>query len=375
MNTTTSFTELAEFALSNGKKLSSVKVAYETYGKLNKEKSNTILVFHALSGSQHIAGTNKGFGKQNRFWTEENHTGWWNGFVGKKKLVDTEKFFVICMNILGGCYGTTGPSTKNPKTGKPYGSSFPQIETEDMARLQKKCLEKMGIKKLHAVIGGSLGGMLALEFAILFPKQAKKIVVIGSSAKTSSLNTLHNIEQIFAIENDPNYKMGDYYSQEKPDKGLMLARIVAVKTYLDIATIAKRAKKETILPSDYFYNYRLSTPLESYMFHQGQKFVKRFDANTHITILRAMQKYDIPKKYGKGSLEKALSNLEKSTEFLVVSIDSDVCFYPEEQKQIAQALRKNGIDCDSETVHSEKGHDSFLIEPEKYPFIKSFLER
>jgi len=369
------FLEFEEFKLANGKKLEKIQVAFETYGKLNEQKDNAILVFHALSGSAHLAGYNKDFEKECGFWTEENYRGWWDEFVGNSKLIDTEKHFVICQNILGGCYGTTGPASTNPKTGMPYGSLFPELEAEDIARLQKLVLERLGIEKLKAVIGSSLGGYLALEFAMLFGKQVEKVLIIGSAAKTSNLNTLHNLEQIFAIENDPNYHDGDYYKNETPWKGLMLARMIAVKTYLDIDAITERAREEAVLPNDYFYNYKVANPIESYLFHQGKKFVKRFDANTYLSIVKALQKFNIPKKYGNESLAKAFERLKDwNIEFLIVSIDSDVCFYTEEQEELVKALNSNGIKYRFELVNSKKGHDSFLLEPEKYHFIKEFLE-
>ncbi|MDO8646926.1 MAG: homoserine O-acetyltransferase [Candidatus Diapherotrites archaeon] len=375
MQAITQFIEIPELKLCSGKSLKDIKVAFESLGNLSPEKDNAVLVFHALSGSAHISGENNEFGKHCKYWISENHVGWWNDFVGNSLLVDSGKNFVVCMNILGGCYGTTGPGSIDKKTGRPFASNFPEIEVEDMARLQKLVLEKLGIERLKAVIGSSLGGYLALEFAMLFGDSVQKVVLIGSAAKTSNLNTLHNLEQIFAIENDPNYNKGEYYEGKHPDNGLMLARMIAVKTYLDIDTIAERARSETVSPSDYVYNYNLSTPVESYMFHQAKKFVKRFDANSYLAITKAIQKFNLFQKYGNGSLENAFSKLSKQLQFLVVSIDSDVCFFTEEQEALFNALQANNIECEFELVHSNKGHDSFLLEPEKYSFLKEFLER
>ncbi|PIN85737.1 MAG: homoserine O-acetyltransferase [Candidatus Diapherotrites archaeon CG11_big_fil_rev_8_21_14_0_20_37_9] len=371
--TETKIIEIENFKLENGRTLKNVQIAYETAGTLNPEKNNAILIFHALSGSAHITGLNKNF--KNKFWQDDCHTGWWDSFVGPKKIIDTEKHFVICQNVLGGCYGTTGPSSINPRTGKEYGKTFPEISVGDMARLQKLTLEKIGINELNAIIGASLGGYIAQEYIMQFGYSVKKAAIVASSSKTSALNKLHGLEQILAIENDPQFFSGNYYGQGKPHKGLMLARMIAHKSYVDIDTIINRAKEETILPDDYFYNYRLMHHIESYMFHQGKKFVKRFDANTYLLITKAIQHFDIAKKYGNGSLEKAFAKSNATNpEYLIASINSDVCFYPEEQKAMVQALEKAGKTPQYFTVDSDKGHDSFLLEQEKYGFLKEFLE-
>jgi len=374
MKTATSIIEIEEFTLSSGKRLEKISVAFETLGKLSEAGDNAILVFHALSGSAHIAGENTEFAKDCAFWTEENFTGWWDGFVGNGKLIDSGKNFIVCMNILGGCYGTTGPSSPNPKTGVPYGSLFPEISIEDMARLQERVLKRLGVEKLKAVIGSSMGGYIALEFCMLFGERVEKAVIIGSAASTSSLNKLHNLEQIIAIENDPDFGNGDYYGRQRPDKGLMLARMIGGKRYVDIDTINERAKKEVILPGDYIYGYKLQHHVESYIFHQGKNFVKRFDANSYLLIVKAMQSFDLAGKYGSGSLENAFSRMPKGIEFLIVSIDSDVCYFTEEQDALVNAFQANGIKCAFELVHSVKGHDSFLLEPERYYFLGNFID-
>ena len=373
--TSINFLAIPEFALASGIKLKNVAVAYQTHGKLNEKKDNAVLVFHALSGSAHIAGINKAYSSKNKFWTEDCHSGWWDEYVGEGKIIDTKNNFVICQNVLGGCYGTTGPSSLNPETNKPYGSSFPDIEIEDIVKLQMAVLEKLGISKLKCVIGSSMGGNACLEFLMLFGKDVEKAIIVGSAARTSSLNKMFGFEQIIAIENDPLFCGGDYYEKDAPDKGLMLARMIAGKTYVDIDTIALRAKEELILPDDYFYNYRLKHNIESYMFHQVQKFVSRFDANTYLKLVKAIQNFDIARKYGNGVLSNSLSKLrENKTSYLVATIDSDVCYYPEEQAELVSALRWNALSCSHVIVNSKKGHDSFLIEPEKYGFIKKFLD-
>lgn len=376
INSRIKFINVPEFELESGEKLFNIKVAYQTHGKLNGKKDNAILVFHALSGSAHIAGENKSFSKQNQFWTEDNYSGWWDSFVGEGKIVDTHKYFVICQNVLGGCYGTTGPSSVNSATNRPYGSEFSDLEISDMVRLQKIVLDKLEVNKLYCVIGSSLGGFMALEYCFLFGETVEKVVAVCCSAKISNLTKLQGFEQIIAIENDSNYNGGDYYSLDAPDKGLMLARIIAAKTYVDIDTIAERARKETTLPNDYFYDYRFRHNIESYVFHQGQKFVKRFDANSYLKIVKAIQGFDLAKKFGDGSLKKSFEKLKNNnTSYLVASISTDYCYYPEEQEAIFEAMRVNGLNCRYELVDSMKGHDSFLLEPEKYFFIKNFLEK
>jgi homoserine O-acetyltransferase len=363
-----------KYLLESGESLPEVTLAYETFGRLNYDKSNAILIFHALSGSSHVAGVNKGEGIP--YWTEDNMVGWWDSFIGSGKIIDTDKFFVICSNCLGGCYGSTGPSTINPVIGNKYGGKFPQISIGDMAKAQKRLVDELGIKKLFAVIGGSMGGEEALEFSILYPAIVEKVMLIGSCAYTSRLNKVLNFEQIFAIEEDPNFNHGDYYDSKSPEKGLCLARMIAHKTYVDIVKIDERAKNEIVQKEDDLKLYRLKHKIESYMLHQGKKFVKRFDANTYLRILQAMQDFDLRKKYGNGDLVEAFKklNTNPSIQFLVVTITSDVAFFPEEQEEMVRAFNIAGVRNKYQIVDSDKGHDSFLVETEKYGFIKEFLE-
>lgn len=363
--------QLEKFITEKGYIFEKAEAAVKTAGKLNEKGDNAILLFHAFSGSANFSGLEEKPKWKTEYWNKANYQGWWDSFVGKGKTIDTEKFYVICTNILGGCYGTTGPSSINPNTGSRYGSDFPEISTKDMVLFQKKILDKMGIDKLKAVIGGSLGGMLALEFATLYSEKVEKIASLASAPKISALNKIEFFEQIIAIENDPNFNSGNYYGVNQPKLGLMLARIIASKRYVDIYAIQKRAKKETILPTDYFYNYKLRNNIESYMFHQGAKFVKRFDANTYLTYLKAMQKFDLAKKYGNGKLEKALPS---KPEYYIASINSDVCYYSEEQEEIKKALEANEAKVVFDEIHSEKGHDSFLLEANKYSKLMEFLE-
>ncbi len=365
----TQFFELGKFSFSSGAQLNSARLAFETFGKLNARKDNAILVFHALSGSQHIAGLNDSH--KNEFWTSECHSGWWNDFVGEGKIIDTNNFFVVCANFLGGCYGSTGPASINPETGKRFASWFPDVSLKDIAVSQAKLLGFLGIEKLHSVIGGSIGGMAAQEFLLSFLDRAESAVLIGTSPYLSKLNCVMNLEQILAIENDPNFNNGEYYDGEPPKKGLMLARMIAHKTYVDIDQIEKRAKAE-IRKAKNGLNYDLRHSLESYMMRQGEKFVERFDANTYLKLLTAMQSYDLARDYGKGELSNVFAGVDARVQ--VFSINTDYCCFPEEQQALKAALEHNGVKLDYRIVDSAKGHDSFLIEPEKYVSLKWFLE-
>lgn len=349
-----------------GETLAPVTVAYETYGALNKSRSNAILLFHALSGSQHAAGYNQSVKGVEKHWTEECQVGWWDEFVGPGKALDTTKFFVICANYLGGCYGSTGPASINLKTKKPHGSSFPRVSFGDMVDAQVKLLDHLKISKLHAVIGGSSGGMMCLSFATRYPERVGIVVPIATALKTSTLQRIHNFEQIYAIECDPNFKGGDYYGGRAPDKGLAHARMISHKTFISLQDLQDRARAEVIEPLvKEFSWYRLNNSVESYMLHQGRKFVQRFDANTYLRIADAWQSFDLLKETGEKNFVDLFTRC-RHQQYLLFSINSDVCFYPEEQEEMEEILEEAGVDCMRITVHSDKGHDSFLLEPELY---------
>ena len=353
------------FPLSCGKSLPAITLAYETYGELNAEKDNAILLFHAMTGAQNASGWTEeveGIGDR---WTEECKLGWWDGFIGPGKALDTDRFYVVCANYLGGCYGSTGPSSLNPETGKPYGSKFPPVSLSDMVDSQIALLDSMGIGRLRAAVGGSIGGMLSLDLAARYPDRVKNVIPIASGSHTPPLQRIHNFEQIYAIESDPNFNGGDYYDGDSPDKGLALARMISHKTFISLRTLETRARTEVKQDEDHFDYYQLRHPVESYMLHQGKKFVERFDANSYLRIAEAWQGYDLAASTGSDSVAEALSQ-GKDQRFLIFSIDSDVCYYPEQQAEIKEALNAAGIANMHITVHSEKGHDSFLLEPELY---------
>jgi homoserine O-acetyltransferase len=351
------------FVLQNGKTLGPVVVAYKTWGTLNASRSNAVLVFHALSGSQNAAGFDpEGAGG---FWGEECHQGWWDAFIGPGKAVDTDKYFVVCCNYLGGCYGTTGPADTNPATGKPYGRAFPYPTISDIVDSQMRVLDHLGIERLLAVIGGSMGGFCAMDLAARYPDRVRGVVPIASGLRATVLAKALNFEQIYAIAEDHNFRGGDYYDGETPWRGLMLARMISHKTFISLEYLERRAREVIIQPTDVLSGYLLEHRVESYMLHQGRKFVERFDANAYLRIITAWQSFDLPRALAAGDPVKALEPC-RHQRWLVFSIDSDVCYYPDEQREISQVLKTLGIEHWYLTVHSDKGHDSFLLEPELF---------
>ncbi|MDA0292916.1 MAG: homoserine O-acetyltransferase [Verrucomicrobia bacterium] len=353
------------FVTAGGVSLPVVTIAYETYGELNADRSNAVVLFHALSGSQHAAGSNHDVPGLDGRWTEELHTGWWDGFIGSGRALDTNKYFIICANYLGGCYGSTGPCSINPATGKVYAGHFPRVTVHDIVRSQLPVLEKYGIEMLHAVVGTSLGGMMALDFAVHWPDRVANVITIGTGIRSHGLQQMHNLEQIIAITRDPEFRGGDYYGTPGPVHGLALARMISHKTFLYADVIEERARVDIVRPESDLPWYDISSSLESYMLYQGQKFVRRFDANSYLRIIDAWQQFDLYKD-AKHSGWQPLFGHCKDQQYLVFTIDSDCCFYPDYQTEICSELKKAGVPYLRLTVHSEKGHDSFLLEPKLY---------
>jgi homoserine O-acetyltransferase len=361
------------FRLREGATLPGLRIAYETYGTLAEDGSNAVLVFHALSGSQHAAGINPAI-KGVNLWQEELHEGWWSNMIGPGKAIDTRKHFVVCANYLGGCYGSTGPSSPDPATGLPWGSRFPSVTAADQVEVAARLLDHLGIGCLHAVVGPSVGGLLALTFATRLPQRVRNVALLACGARTTVLNRLILLEQIMAIENDPHFKGGDYYGGPHPEYGLALARIISHKTFVHLDSIERRARKDVVQPDDVLAWYRIREKVQSYMLHQGKKFVQRFDANTYLRIIDLWSRYD---PVAEGDAQDAAELFERARaagqRWLVFSIDSDFCFYPEEQGQLVKLLEKAKVDVMHITVHSEKGHDSFLLEPKLYSPHLSWL--
>lgn len=358
------------FVLESGSTIRPIDVEYETYGELNSSRSNAILILHALSGDAHVAGWDETAEEEGRVWRLDR-PGWWDNMVGPGKAFDTRKYFVICSNILGGCYGTTGPTSVNPKTGKAYGMDFPIVTVSDWVRLQERLISHLGIEKLLAVVGGSLGGQQALEWALAFPDKVNAAIIMASSARLSAQGLAFNAVARHAIITDPNFRGGDYYGLERPEKGLAVARMLGHITYLSedsMHTKFGRRFKNSTGPS---FNFNVDFEVESYLSHQGQSFVRRFDANSYLYITRAMDYYDAS-LWGDGDLDKACNRAQ--CDFLLVSFSSDWLFTPKQTKELAWALARNRKAVTYVEIPSEIGHDAFLLETEKFePLVRNFL--
>lgn len=339
-----------------------ITVAYETYGKLNEDGSNAILVIHALTGDAHAAGYHSETDKK---------PGWWDTIIGPNKAFDTNKYFVICSNILGGCSGTTGPSSINPETGKPYGLSFPVFTIEDTVKVKRKLLDYLGIKKLYAVAGGSMGGMQAMQFVISYPDFVTSAILIATTSRLSPQAIAFNAVGRNSIISDPNWNNGDYYDkQEKPDRGLSTARMVGHITYLCEEAMYNKFGRRLQDKDHYDFNFDVDFQVESYLQHQGQIFVDRFDANSYLYITKAVDYFDPADKYG--SLQNAFKNTD--AKFLIMSFDTDWLFPSSQSKEVVNTLMQLGKDVSYCEIKSPCGHDAFLLEYEvQEKIIKSFL--
>ncbi|MDH3981676.1 MAG: homoserine O-acetyltransferase [Kiritimatiellaceae bacterium] len=361
--------------LHDGRDFGPITLAYETYGKLNESKDNAILIFHALSGSQHVAGFNPEVPNTGDRWNAECQTGWWNDFVGPGKTIDTDQFFIVCANYLGGCYGTTGPSSINPDTGKEYGGDFPHISFSDIVDSQLPLFDHLGIKKFHAAIGSSLGGMMVMNFSTRYPQKVDRVIPVACGLESTTLTRVHNLEQILSIENDPNYCNGHYYDGPAPLRGLALARMISHKTFVSLCAMEARMTDKCEQEQDEFSWYKIETPLESYILHQGRKFMRRFDANTYLYLIAGWTNSNLAHDHGVKSYTDVFKQCTHQ-KYLIFSIDSDCCFYPEEQEFMRDKLTESGIETKYISVSSDKGHDSFLLEPELYAApIRHMLEK
>jgi len=350
-----------EMTLDCGRKLGSIVVAYETYGKLSPEKDNAILVCHALSGDAHAAG----------FHESETKPGWWDNMIGPGKGIDTNKYFVICSNVLGGCKGTTGPGSINPATGRPWGLDFPVITIPDMVRVQKAMIDKLGIKKLLAIIGGSMGGMQVLEWAIRYPDSMVSVIPIATTARLSAQSIAFNAVGRNAIIGDPNFQNGQYYDKASPSRGLSIARMIGHITYLSEESMHRKFGRTLRNATDYQYDFESEFSVETYLDHQGQRFVERFDANSYLYITKAIDYFDLTTTYG--SLEKAFATVK--ARFLIASFSSDWLFPPTQSNQMVQALLANNKDVSYCNIESPYGHDAFLLEEQTLgSIISGFLD-
>jgi homoserine O-acetyltransferase/O-succinyltransferase len=366
-----------------GRELSPVRVAYETYGTLSPARDNVILVCHALSGDAHAAGlaaaplegsTRDGFAAEDRDGSTGKALGWWDGMIGPGKAFDTDRFFVVSTNLLGGCRGTTGPSSPDPATGRPYGADFPVVTVADMVRTERAFLDALGISRLAAVAGGSLGGMQAFEWAVLYPGQVDAIVVIASTHALQPQGVAWNSIARDAIMRDPAWQGGQYYGTGRaPDAGMGLARMVGHITYLSAVALEDKFGRRLQSADD--IRYTITEPefqVESYLRHQAESFVRRFDANTYLYTSRALTYFDLAREHGQGSLAKALEGITART--LLISFSSDWLYPPAASAEVADALRGLGKPVESHVIDAPYGHDCFLLEEARQtPIIHRFL--
>ncbi|MBE6399125.1 MAG: homoserine O-acetyltransferase [Lentisphaerae bacterium] len=336
-----------------GRVLKEVNIRYETAGTLNADASNAVLVTHALSGDAHVCG---------RHTPDDRKPGWWDEMIGPGKMVDTNKYFVICSNVIGGCSGSTGPQSIDPDTGKPYHMNFPVITVADMVRAQKQLIDHLGIKKLLAVLGGSMGGMQVLQWAVSYPDMMNAVIPIATACQFSPQNIAFDWVAREAIKADPNWNGGEYTEDTVPARGLAAARMLAHITYLSEESMSRkfgRSLQNKDAGNSYEYDFDFDFKVESYLQYQGQRFVERFDANSYFYITRATDYFDLTAQTG-GDLAKALENVKAA--FLVVSFSSDWLFPTRQSKEIVDALLKNRKQVSFCEIKSGYGHDAFLLE-------------
>jgi homoserine O-acetyltransferase len=343
--------------------LTPVTVAYITHGTLNANKSNAVLVCHALTGDQFAASTNPVTGKP----------GWWVSLIGPGKPIDTDRFFVICANVIGGCMGSTGPADLDPATGKPYGLTFPLITIRDMVRAQKLLIDALGIGKLFAVIGGSMGGMQVLQWAASYPESVRAAIPIACAARHSAQNiALHEVGRQ-AIMADPDWQGGEYANHGTfPSKGLAVARMAAHITYLSEAALQRKFGRNLQNRASLSFQFAPDFQIESYLHYQGASFVDRFDANSYLYITRAMDYFDMAEEHG-GKLADAFRG--SPTRFCIIAFSSDWLFPPAENKIVAHALNAVAGNVSFVEIKSDKGHDAFLLdEPEMFAAVDGFID-
>ncbi len=353
------------FQLKSGVYFNKFKLVYETYGELNNENSNAILICHALNASHHVAGISQ---------KNKKDIGWWDNMVGSGKPIDTDKFFVIGINNLGSCFGSTGPASINPETKKPYGSSFPVLTVEDWVKSQALLADYLGIEKFAAVVGGSLGGMQALQWSISFPDRIRHSVIIASTARLTAQNIAFNEIARRAIITDPLFLGGDYYSKNTyPKVGLSIARMLAHITYLSQDGMTQRFGRNLQSKETYSFSYEIDFQIESYLRYQGEKFSHTFDANSYLLITRVLDYFDPAENYD-GNLTRALSLVK--AKYLLVSFTSDWRFPPSHSHELVSALLENELDVSYTEIDSENGHDSFLLKDREYhQILKSYFSK
>ena len=363
------FTE--PLALASGAALSDYELVYETYGEPNADLSNAVLVCHALNASHHVAGVSA---------DDPQDIGWWDNMVGPGKPVDTRRFFVIGVNNLGSCFGSTGPMSINPTTGKPYGPDFPVLTVEDWVHSQARLADRLGIAQFAAVMGGSLGGMQALAWSTLYPERLRHCVAIATAPKLSAQNIAFNEVARRAILTDPEFHGGRFYDHGVvPSRGLQVARMIGHITYLSDDSMAEkfgralRSNAERVRPDDYRFTFDVEFEIESYLRYQGEKFARYFDANTYLLITRALDYFD-PAREANGDLSQVLAKARAA--FLIASFTTDWRFAPERSREIVQALLKAGRRVSYAEINAPHGHDAFLLEdPQYHAIVRAYFER
>lgn len=344
-----------------GETLRPLQVAYESWGSLNAERDNAVLVLHAFTGDAHAAGID-----------HEGKPGWWESMIGPGKAFDTDRYFMLCANVLGGCRGTTGPSSINPKTGRPFGLDFPGITIGDMVRLQKMLVDRLGIERLLAVSGGSMGGMQALEWAVAFPEAVEACIPIATTARHSAQQIAFNETGRQAILADPDFNGGNYYESKPPARGLAVARMVGHITYMSDESMREKFGRRLRGREQFSFGFDVDFEVESYLRYRGSQFVSRFDANSYLYITKAMDYFDLSN--GHASLA---ASLERATcGFLVISFTSDWLYPSYQSQEIVRALRARNHDVTYCELSSNYGHDAFLVDiGEQTGVVRAFLER
>ncbi len=350
--------------LDGGRTLSSHTVAYQTWGQLDETRSNAILIFHALSGDSHVSGQH-----------EDGRSGWWNMMVGPGCAFDTDRYFIICANVLGGCKGSTGPSSHNPETGRPYGTDFPVVTIDDMVRAQRPLLRLLGIEKLHAVNGASMGGMLALAFTQLYPEMTERAIIMASAAANHAQAIAWNKIGRRAIMNDPHWLGGHYYDSPDgpPRRGLAVARMIGHVTYISEGAMDRKFGRSLQAADKESFSFGVDYAVESYLAYQGKSFHERFDANSYLYITRAIDYFDFAAKT-KGDLTAAFAQTRARYRFF--SYDADWLYSPERNEAMAQAALAGGREAVHHRVHAPLGHDAFLVQKEpQTELISEFLQK
>jgi homoserine O-acetyltransferase/O-succinyltransferase len=349
-------------ALEGGQALGPLTLAYETYGQLNAARSNAILLLHALSGDAHAAG---------RHSASDRKAGWWDAMVGPGRPFDTDRYFVICSNVIGGCMGSTGPASRDPRRGRPYGSRFPVVTIGDMVRAQARLIDALGIERLLAVAGGSMGGFQALEWATAHPDRVSGSLLLATAARSSAQTLAWNSIGRRAIMSDPRWRGGDYYDHEPPSDGLAVARMIGHVTYVSEPALEQKFGRRLHGADEPAFSLEREFAVESYLDYQGEIFNARFDANSYLYITKAMDYWDLPAYYG--SLDAAMARVRGRT--LLLSFDSDWLYPTAESRAIADALTRQGRPVEHVDLPSTAGHDAFLIDADaQRPVISEFLD-